>query len=93
MGRGFAVTGGVAQAVEDYALDSVGIESVSVNGLSAKAITKLKMYAAGKIKAGNLIEVMACEGGCVAGPGAMATVQSASRAVKQICAASKDLKE
>ena len=92
-GRGFAVAGGVAQAVNDYASDNSGVQPVSIDGLSTKAITRLKMYASGKINNGNLIEVMACEGGCIAGPGAMSTMQNAARAIKQICAESADLEE
>ncbi len=87
-GRGFAITGGVAGAVEAYAPDDAGVKSVSINGLSAKALKKLQMYAEGKLKDANLIEVMTCEGGCVAGAGAMATPLSASRAVKKICESS-----
>ncbi len=92
-GRGFAVTGGVAHAVEAYTPDSAGIKAISINGLSSKAMKMLEMYADQKLKNGNLIEVMACEGGCVAGPGAMATQQTASRAVKRICDASISITE
>ena len=46
-----------------------------INGLDKNGMKKLKMYGdinAGKIEAGpdagNLVEVMSCEGGCIAGP-------------------------
>lgn len=73
-GRGFALSGGVAAAV--VAAGAVGVKPELVNGLNRKSLNLLKAYAKGK-GAGNLVEVMACEGGCVAGPGKVCSVKVA----------------
>jgi [FeFe] hydrogenase (group B1/B3) len=69
-GRGFAATGGVARAVEanlPLSLPSGSLKAETIDGLSKKNIQLLKIHAQGKGQA-NLLEVMACEGGCIAGP-------------------------
>lgn len=73
-GRGFALSGGVAAAV--VAAGAVGVKPELINGLTRKSLNLLKVYAKGK-GAGNLVEVMACEGGCVAGPGKVCSVKVA----------------
>lgn len=70
-GRGFPVSGGVAQAVLSYGeKNRIEIKPVIINGLDKKNIMLLKAYGKGKCP-GNLVEVMSCEGGCVAGPGSI----------------------
>ena len=91
--RGFAVAGGVAAAVAACASKEHEVKPVSVNGLSAKALKKLKYYAQAGCRDGNLVEVMACEGGCVAGAGAMAVPKFAAKEVAKICAQSEALKK
>ena len=73
--RNFAKTGGVAEAVKCRLDDPSIVKLDVINGLDKAGMKKLKMYGdiqAGKIKApanaGNLVEVMSCEGGCIAGP-------------------------
>lgn len=73
-GRGFALSGGVAAAVA--ATGVPGLKPELVNGLTRKSLNLLKVYAKGKATA-NLIEVMACEGGCVAGPGRICSLKVA----------------
>jgi iron only hydrogenase large subunit-like protein len=53
-----------------------GLKPELVNGLTRKSLNLLKVYAKGK-GTGNLVEVMACEGGCVAGPGKVCSVKVA----------------
>lgn len=80
-GRNFAKTGGVAESVrlrlheEDKAI----LRPVVIDGLDKAGMKQLSNY--GKINVGsiptpadcpNLIEVMACEGGCIAGPSVVA---------------------
>jgi [FeFe] hydrogenase (group B1/B3) len=65
-GRGFARAGGVISAVAQMYPD-LGIKPVQVSNLTKKNIGLLRAYAKGKAP-GNFIEVMACEGGCIAGP-------------------------
>ncbi len=84
-GRGFAVAGGVAAAVAVYAGVGAGVEPESINGLEARSLKKLELYARTQHASGNLIEVMACEGGCVAGAGAVAVTRSATKAVEDLC--------
>lgn len=91
-GRGFAVTGGVAAAVEAYAGPEAGVKAVSVNGLNTKALHLLKAYACGTCP-GNLVEVMACEGGCVGGAGVVAASNYAAREVAKVCAKSAGIKD
>jgi [FeFe] hydrogenase (group B1/B3) len=70
-GRGFPVSGGVAQAVRSKlaALPNrpADCRSECLNGLDKKGMARLKLFAQGKLEA-DLLEVMACEGGCIAGP-------------------------
>lgn len=70
-GRGFPLCGGVAQAVANFFKPSDKVplvKPVLIDGLSPAAVKRLRSFAK-KPAPGNLIEVMACEGGCVAGPG------------------------
>ena len=73
--RNFAKTGGVAESVKIRLKDASILRPVVINGLDKNGVKALQNY--GKINAGtvptppdcpNLIEVMACEGGCIAGP-------------------------
>lgn len=78
--RNYAVSGGVTNAViaEGLQLD---YEMIRINGIDKKSITLLKMAAKGKSKA-NFIEVMACEGGCIAGPAAHTAPEKSGRILK-----------
>ncbi len=71
-GRNFAVSSGVAKAVEKVFNETSGNNSVlkayCINGLTKESIRELKTMAkTGKSENGNLIEVMSCQGGCVGG--------------------------
>ena len=83
-GRGFAVSGGVAQAVTDVIkkLDpDREVKTVAVQGL--RECRKLLMAAkAGKYD-GFLLEGMACPGGCVAGMGTLQAVNKSTAAVNK----------
>ncbi|MCR5606352.1 MAG: monomeric [FeFe] hydrogenase [Treponema sp.] len=74
-GRNFAVSGGVANSVKIRLHDKSILRPTIINGLNKAGMKMLAQY--GKINAGtmptpvncpNLVEVMACEGGCIAGP-------------------------
>ena len=74
-GRNFARTGGVAEAVRCRLSDPSILKLDVINGLNKEGMKKLRYYGdiqAGRIEAkegdGNLVEVMSCEGGCIAGP-------------------------
>lgn len=81
-GRGFAVSGGVAQAVAD-AIHRMEpgreIKVASAQGLpDCKKL--LLMARAGKYD-GYLLEGMGCPGGCVAGPGTLQPVKKSTAAI------------
>ncbi len=91
--RGFATSCGVSAAIleetrkvkqtENSENKIPEIHSNFINGLSRKTINQLKLYAAGKLP-GNFLEVMACEGGCIGGPGAIGQVKLAAKAVEKL---------
>ncbi len=70
-GRSFAWSGGVAGAVGSRLPAGTRFEPVLVDGLNKESLRTLKAWAEGK-NTGNLLEVMACQGGCVAGPSVIA---------------------
>jgi iron only hydrogenase large subunit-like protein len=81
-GRGFAVSGGVAGAVEDLIHKTnpdVEVKTARAEGLRdcRKLMTLAK---AGKYN-GYLLEGMACPGGCVAGAGTLLPVDLAAKVV------------
>jgi iron only hydrogenase large subunit-like protein len=74
-GRNFAKSGGVAAAVQARLKDPSILKETVIDGLDKAGMEKLAEF--GKIHSGvipqapdtpNLIEVMACQGGCIAGP-------------------------
>ncbi len=81
-GRGFAVSGGVAKAVEDLIRQEnpdAEIKTARAEGL--RECRKLMQLAkAGKYN-GYLLEGMGCPGGCVAGAGTLLPVDLAARVV------------
>ena len=81
-GRGFTVSGGVAQAVTELVHKQhpdMEIKTARAEGL--RDCRKLMMMAkAGKYK-GYLLEGMACPGGCVAGAGTLLPVDLAAKVV------------
>ena len=92
--RNYAVTGGVAKAVQTLLPEEIPAHPVVINGLDKQSIRDLKKYAKnGMCELGNLIEVMACPGGCLGGN---ATVNAYKPALKQLTNyvnSSKPLKE
>jgi iron only hydrogenase large subunit-like protein len=85
-GNLFALSGGVAKAVTKYLAAAHpqkkgDLESCSADGL-ANCRNLLKQIADGKLKA-NFVEGMACTGGCVGGPGAIADSRVTSKLVER----------
>ena len=73
--RNFARSGGVAEAVKSRLKNPDILKLDVINGLDKEGMKKLRYYGdinAGRVKpndsTGNLVEVMSCEGGCIAGP-------------------------
>jgi [FeFe] hydrogenase (group B1/B3) len=82
--RNYAVTGGVAKAVQTLLPEEIPAHPLVIDGLNKQNIRDLKKYAKnGMCELGNLIEVMACTGGCLGGN---ATVNAYKPALKQLTA-------
>ena len=82
-GRGFPVSGGVTRAVAERLEEASGLERRLVDGIDAKSMKLLRVWAAGK-GPGNFLEVMACEGGCLSGPGVLTPPVLAQKKVKAL---------
>ncbi|MEF9967437.1 MAG: 4Fe-4S dicluster domain-containing protein [Longicatena sp.] len=83
-GRGFAVSGGVANAVKECILKEHPEQVVLIDAAEGlkNCKTMLLMAKAGK-RNGYLLEGMACPGGCVAGAGTLQPVIKSSALVKK----------
>ncbi|MFB0958333.1 MAG: [Fe-Fe] hydrogenase large subunit C-terminal domain-containing protein, partial [Clostridiaceae bacterium] len=82
LGRGFAESGGVAGAVAAVVAQLEPDRTVlteKANGLH-ECVKLMKLAKAGK-KNGYLLEGMACPGGCLGGPGTLAPILKAQRAL------------
>lgn len=68
IGREFPVSTGVAGALKEMLKDkNIEVREVFINGLTKPNVRLLNSYGKGNCP-GNLVEVMSCEGGCIAGP-------------------------
>ena len=102
-GRIFSISGGVAGAVASLIDGKVNYQPYKVDGLTKESIKLLKKYGQKATAGGvctnpegcpfNMIEVMCCEGGCVAGPGCIALPKKSAKAVETYAAQGPDLKE
>lgn len=86
-GRGFPVSGGVTAAIEamldDESETQTELVPEQVNGITKQEIKKLKTHAKGSTDF-NFLEVMCCEGGCVAGPCVIANRKAAAKKVENL---------
>lgn len=85
-GRGFPVSGGVASAMEHFLNENPQhpeLKVEKINGLNRIEIKKLKS-ANPEEAAYNFLEVMCCEGGCVAGPCVIANPKRAARSIEKL---------
>lgn len=89
-GRNFAVSGGVAEAVRVRLKHPEKLRSTVINGLNSGGMKQLAFF--GKIQSGaaaytettpNLVEVMSCEGGCIAGPSVISNPRIAAVQLKK----------
>ena len=84
MGRGFAVTGGVAAAVKEAISHIDPAREVPTEcGDGLRECRKLLLLAKAGKRNGYLLEGMACPGGCVAGAGTIQPVRDAAVSVGQ----------
>ena len=91
-GRSFAAARGVSKSVINYMGNKPDILPICINGLDKKQIKLLKIYAQGNAP-GNFLEVMACEGGCVAGPGTICQPSISGKKVDQYADEATPLQE
>lgn len=91
-GRQFPVSGGVAGAVKSLVEGKAEMRAETVDGLTKEGLKTLKRYAL-KGCDSNMIEVMCCEGGCVAGPGCLAMPRKAALAVDKYVKTGTDLND
>jgi [FeFe] hydrogenase (group B1/B3) len=88
-GRNFAVSGGVAEAVKVRLDDPSILKSAVINGLNKAGMKQLADYGKGikqeKPPADfpNLVEVMACPGGCIVGPSVITNPKVAAVQLKK----------
>ena len=89
-GRNFAISGGVAEAVKVRLKHPEKLRSTVINGLNSAGMKQLAQF--GKIQSGempytettpNLVEVMSCEGGCIAGPSVVSNPRIAAIQLKK----------
>lgn len=93
-GREYGVSGGVAKAVASLVDDEIILKTHHVSGLNKDSIKDLKKFAkTGMCEFGNLIEVMACEGGCIAGNAAINSLKTASKQIFAYGEKSKKIKD
>jgi len=84
LGRGYAVAGGVGEAIAETARVRFGAEKVEF--VRADTLKNCRTMLA-EIKAGktrpDLVEGMACPGGCIGGPGTLIGIAAAQAEVKK----------
>ena len=86
-GRGFAQSGGVAEAVKLRVAHPEDLRPFVINGLDRNGMKQLvdfgEIARSGIPAAANLVEVMACRGGCIAGPSVIANAKIAAMRLKK----------
>ena len=93
-GRNYCVTGGVAKAVQTLLPEEIPAHPVIIDGLTKQTVRDLKKYAKnGMCELGNLIEVMACTGGCLGGNSTVNAFKPALKQVTNYVNESKSIKE
>lgn len=76
--REYAVSGGVASCVLSRLDNTENIRILPINGIDKKTVRLMSTWPK-KAPDADLVEVMVCEGGCLAGPGTIVKPQVAMR--------------
>ena len=92
-GRNFGVSGGVSEAVKKTLPDENAVKPFIINGLNKDTIRQLKKFATcGSCDDGcNLVEVMCCEGGCIAGNATLNNQKIAKKLITELVTNSEDI--
>lgn len=92
--RRYAISGGVAAAVANLIDGKADYRPYAINGLTKDNVKALKKYALKGLDDGcNMLEVMCCEGGCIAGPGCVSMPKKAAVVLEKYAAEGKNQKE
>lgn len=92
--RRYALSGGVADAVANLIDGRAEYRPFAINGLTKDNVKALKKYALKGLDDGcNMLEVMSCEGGCIAGPGCLSMPKKAAVVLEKYAAEGKNQKE
>lgn len=92
-GRKYPLSGGVAGAVAFVIGDKAEYKPIKIDGLNKDTIRQLKMFAGKGTGDANMVEVMCCEGGCIAGPGTVAMPKRAAVMVENYVKTSQDIEK
>jgi iron only hydrogenase large subunit-like protein len=91
-GRNYGVSGGVLGAVRHVVKDKDNVKPCIINGITKESIRELKKYAKNECCPDcNMIEVMCCEGGCIAGNATINNERSAKKIINTLLQDSPDL--
>lgn len=86
----YALSGGVASAVNALVEDNLDLIAHCINGLTKGTVAQLRRFAQKcECEEGNLVEVMACEGGCIGGNAAINSLKVANKQIKDYGESSK----
>ncbi|TLX70848.1 4Fe-4S dicluster domain-containing protein [Labilibacter sediminis] len=88
--RGFALSGGVADAIKQSIPNGYAFKEFLVDGITKKSIKLLKAFTA-KTPDYNFIEVMGCEGGCMNGPGSITAYKTGQAQLKKVIKEQEEL--
>lgn len=90
--RNYGVTGGVFDAVQKKLVDENIAKPCVINGLNKDTLKQLKKYAQNGCCDDdcNLLEVMACEGGCIGGNSNINSIKSAKKNINNVLSLSYD---
>lgn len=93
--RKFGITGGVADAVKKALNDENSVNPYIISGINKESIKELKEFATkGEcINGCNLVEVMSCEGGCIAGNATINNVKTAKKQIEQLVINCQDIEK
>lgn len=90
-GRRFPLSGGVAAAVAFVVGDKTEYKPMKIDGLTKDSCKQLKRFAVKAPDDVNMVEIMCCEGGCIAGPGAVIPAKRGTVLVENYVKTSKDI--